>query len=286
MEALSGPFESSCHIFNAPWLGSEQVDSPCRFSPADGTMLAMKEAPVMLRTIAAAIVGGLVGGLLVWTFLPAAGQGEGAIQPETRLGAEPTGPAAPEDPPPRRDERERDDDARIQRLERLVKLLQQRQAAQAQLDAKETRPRASDGPDDEGEPNRVTLNAADPRFEQAVRTIIDKAQGEQEEKHTDRREDRRDKRVTRKVDYLVDKLELSTEQQEKVDTIFFTQAEAMRALFGGDDRPVTRKQFRERMAAVREETKKRLLEVLSASQKTSYEQLEQDEGFNASWFGH
>ena len=240
----------------------------------------------MLRTIAAAIVGGLVGGLLVWTFLPAAGHGEGAIEPESKLGAEETGPAAAEAPPPPRDEREKNDDARIQRLERLVTLLQRRQAAQAKLDAEETSPKTSEGAGDEGEPNRVTLNAADPRFEQAVRTIIDKAQGEHEQKRTDRREDRRDKRVTRKVDYLVDKLDLSTEQQEKVDEIFFTQAEAMRALFRGDDRPVTRKQFKERIAAAREETKRRLFEVLSASQKTSYEQLEQDEGFNASWFGH
>jgi hypothetical protein len=239
----------------------------------------------MLRAALTAIGGGLVGGLVVWAFLPSAG--EGGIQPDPKPTVPTPQPAVATDVAPA-DDRESRTEARIRRLERMVKMLQRRQAEQAKLDAEETRVAtgSAEGKAEDATPNRVTLNAADPRFEQAVRTVIDKARGEQEQSRTDRSEERRDNRVTRKVDYLSDKLGLSIEQQQKADEILFSQAEAMRALFRGDERPVTRKQWKERMAAIREETSRRLAEVLTAQQNTNYEKLQQDEGFNTGWIGH
>lgn len=212
------------------------------------------------------VLGGLVGGTVVWAASP-----KPTVEASADTAAAPSmapeidtdvAPAAGSAAPPR---------ARIQQLESQMRDMRQRMTEQAKVEAVEE-------PDGEG---RVTLSASDPKFKHAVRTLIDQAKHDAESEEQERREDWNERRIERQVDELMTSLELSDEQADEVESILFEQSDQFQKLFRGDERPVTRKEWRSAMDKMRKATRDKLAKILDASQleKWDEEQANQWGGF-------
>ncbi len=207
------------------------------------------------------VLGGLVGGGVVWAATPkptveasADTAAATAASPDVQTEAETdVAPAAGSAAPPR---------VRIQQLESQMRDMRQRMTEQAKVDAVED-------PDGEG---RVTLSASDPKFKHAVRTLIDQAKHDAESEEQERREDWNERRIERQVDELATSLELSDEQADEVETILFDQSDQFQKMFRGDERPVTRKEWRDSMEKMRKATRDKLAKILDASQLEKWDE--------------
>jgi hypothetical protein len=221
-----------------------------------------------LEFLAAAVLGGLVGGAVAAKFGSPA---QVAPQPDSAS----VSTSSPHEPPPDpRDALGADDglgpdDGRVLALERKVALLERVLAKR--------RAKQADAGSDEGDV-RPPADPEDPEFELAVRTIVDRANEQREQEREDVRDERRQERVARRVDELTEKLGLDDDQVDKVETILLEQFEAFSELRSGDERPVTRTEWRERRQAIRGETNNKLGEVLDETQLSSYAKLQEEEG--------
>ncbi len=229
-------------------------------------MQPMAESRFRIDNLVSALVGGAAGGLLVWYLAPTTAQSTPTAD-DTVTQAVATALPGEQSPSPRGPEGER-----IEKLERSLKSLQQRMTAQAKVDAIEE---AEPGAEAEGK--RVTLSASDPKFENAVRAVLDKAKWEAQQEERDQRDEEMDKRIAREVDDLVDALDLSDDQADQVEVVLRARGERFRALREGDDRPLTRNDWREKFAEIQAETNKKLAGVLDAEQLKAYEKRQEEQ---------
>ncbi len=227
----------------------------------------MTASPFRLDNLISAIVGGLVGGLLVWGLAPE--PSKAAAHAVT------VSPSASSKPLPARKLADATG-KRLQRLENSMRGVQQRLVEQAKVDVYQ------EGGNGKGK--RITLNAADPKFQTAVRSVIDKAKWEAEQVEQDKRDERRDIRITRQVDALATELNLSDEQAEQVESVYLSRAETLRSLRDGDNRPITGADWRTQFTQVQAETRKKLAAVLDQEQLASYDRFQEQQGFGP-WSG-
>ncbi len=168
----------------------------------------------------------------------------------------------------------RDDDVtrRVGQLERRVRVLT---AAIARGPA----------PDESAEGARSprTLDVADPVFEVAVMDIIDRVDEQKEDERDERRAEMRRQFADRMSTQLEESLALTPEQKIRVGEVIQRHFDAIRALHDADDRPVTRADWRERAAAIRAESERKLGEVLSPEQMTTYRELDDEEKIGGGW---
>lgn len=227
-----------------------------------------------LDNLVSALVGGVAGGALVWALAPST--------PATTPGPDDTVPSevAAATPPEMDPDRPAEPTTeRLKRLETTMQGMQKRVAEQARVDGYEE---GVEG--EEGEPKRITLNAADPKFQSAVRAVIDNAKWEQEQIEQDKRDEERDKRIVRQVDELAQELNLTQDQADQVELVFQSRADTMRALRDGDDRPVTRQDWRQKFTEIQAETRKKLAEVFDEEQLAAYDKFQEEQGFGP-WGG-
>jgi hypothetical protein len=213
-----------------------------------------------LELAAAGLLGGAVAGVTVWKPAPA------PPPAEARAVEAPPAPVPGEALA-----------ARVERLEGHVRRLGRELAQKSEVSGYEG------GGDDEGAAREVTLSAADPRFQRAVRAVIEQAALERDEIEKDRRSEQRESLIGRQVERLGEKVALSEAQATEVEQILLGQFDRFRALRDADDRPTSPKEWRERMAAIRDETHKQLAEVLSAEQLAAYDAMLEEEGWNGPW---
>jgi len=227
----------------------------------------MGESGFGWQAMVSGLLGGVAGGLLVWWLaLPA----EVEARPDESVRAVDEA-ELPGELPAMGDEGTPSEDAeRIERLEAHLRSLQKQVAVQATVDGREEP--AADGSDE----GRVTLRATDPKFQNAVRAVIDKARWEEQEARRDERDERQDKRVTRQVDELAEKLNLTDEEAQKLETALHAQTDAFHDLRASDDRPVTRNEWRTKMEELRAATRKELAGFLDAEQLEAYDKHQED----------
>lgn len=226
----------------------------------------MSEPRFRLDNMLSALVGGLAGGLLVWALVPK--PAEPAPTPDGAVVEQPATPEAPAGAPESGPGGESEGE-RIQRLEASIRGLQARVTEQSKVDVYE------EAEGEEGK--RVTLSAADPKFQNAVRAVIDKAKWEAEQEERDKRDEQQDQRIARQLDDLIEVLDLSDQQADQVEVVLEAQAQFFRSLREGENRPVTRKDWQDRFAEAQAETKKKLGEILDADQLAAYEKHQEEQ---------
>ena len=100
--------------------------------------------------------------------------------------------------------------------------------------------------------------------------------------HGRRRDERRQQRVDGQLDLLSEELTLSAEQIDQVEKLLVAQMDRFRELREGDvdQRPRTRREWRERIREIRQDTRDELAKILNADQLATYDKLEEeDRGF-------
>jgi hypothetical protein len=225
----------------------------------------------MAELAGTALVGGAIGGLLVWLLMrPSDEITEPKPDPDSAEVAAPTPPG--DDPVPTVDA------DRVAALERKLATLERQVMTRQKLKAYADELQGGGGADANGSAP-PPADPEDPAFELAVRSVLDKANYEREQEREQRREERREERVVRQVDYLADKLDLDDDQVAKVEEILLEQTEAFRALRDSDNRPVTRREWREAARNIRTQTTEKLGGVLSEEQFSAYGKLQEEEGF-------
>lgn len=228
----------------------------------------MSEPRFRVDNMLSALVGGIAGGLLVWFLAPK--PADGFPTPDTTIARPPATPedtaGAPEDGPG-----DDGDRARLAKLETAMRGLQQRVTEQTKVDVYE------EPEQDAGDGKRVTLSAADPKFQNAVRAVIDKAKWEADQEERDKRDEQQDQRIARQLDDLIEVLDLTDEQADQVEVVLQAQSQFFRSLREGENRPVTRKDWQDRFAEAQAETKKKLGEILDATQLSAYEKHQEEQ---------
>ena len=185
---------------------------------------------------------------------------------------------------------------RIARLERELSALRQRnQSTEALrkyagvLDKRGDSGDEQDGSEDgaSGDELEPVLDAEDPTFELAVRTVLDRVDWEREEERRVTQSKRREERVARQTELLAQRLKLNPSQVQHVERVLVEQMETFRKLRNDDDpnhpRPATRSEWRQAVEAIRAETEEKLGKVLDEGQMASYQQFVEEEGFG--WRG-
>ncbi len=171
----------------------------------------------------------------------------------------------------------RSDNQRIAALERRVSLLT---AALARGDSELVEGEANE---EHGELDSVDV--ADPVFEAAVLDIMDR----EEERRDDERESRRNDLVAERGRQLSSRLAqtlgLSPAQQERIAKVVTDHFNSFRELRSDDapNRPVTRRDWQERMEQINETAMGKLREVLTPAQFEQYEQLDPDDQISFGW---
>lgn len=129
------------------------------------------------------------------------------------------------------------------------------------------------------------VDAEDPSFELAVRTVLDRVDWEREEERKVTETKRREERAQRQTELLTERLKLTSAQTQKVQQILVQQMDTFRSLREGGDagasRPSSRSEWRARVEAIRSETERKLGQVLDDEQMTSYRAFVDEEGFGA-----
>ncbi|HEU5077027.1 MAG TPA: hypothetical protein VFU02_22710 [Polyangiaceae bacterium] len=127
------------------------------------------------------------------------------------------------------------------------------------------------------------VDAEDPSFELAVRTVLDRVDWEREEERKVTETKRREERAQRQTELLTERLKLTPAQTQKVQQILVEQMDTFRGLREGGDagatRPSSRSEWRTRVEAIRTETERRLGQVLDDEQMASYRAFADEEGF-------
>lgn len=241
---------------------------------------------VFVSIVLAALVGGMAGAGATWALSGQKGDAKGnKAKPATSVGAA---------------EDSADADAlafRLDRLEADLRALRKRnqstdalrQYAKAlnQDSARKPVVAGGDGADsadaDAAADDDGVVDAEDPSFELAVRTVLDRVDWEREEERRVTQTKRREERAQRQTELLAERLKLSAPQTQKVQQILTQQMETFRSLREGDDsntpRPTTRSEWRARVEAIRTETERKLSEVLDNEQMSSYHKFVEEEGF-------
>jgi hypothetical protein len=181
-----------------------------------------------------------------------------------------------------------DVEGRIAELEERVEAMQAQERARRSLHkyaeavAAEAKESGNDnGPKDEKKPRAGgVIDAEDPAFELAVRSVLDHADWEKEEERKVTRAQRRDERARRQVELYTERLQLSPEQQTAFAAVLAKQMDQYRVWREEDESqaaPVTRAERRQRGEQVRTETEQRLAEVLTPEQLASYKTMSEQE---------
>lgn len=243
------------------------------------SMMSEAGKPTLVLVAVAALVGGAAGAGASWALTPKA-------EPK-RVSTKATVEEA----------LEADDsvlDERIARLEGQLHALRKRNTSSEALRqyarALNKGPASGDadgaGSDgDDGAPGdglAPVVDAEDPSFELAVRTVLDRVDWEREEERRVTRSKRREERAKRQTELLTERLALSGAQQQKMEQILTDQMETFRSLRedGSDQpRPATRSEWRARVEAIRSETERKLGQVLDDEQMNSYRKFVEEEGF-------
>ncbi len=134
------------------------------------------------------------------------------------------------------------------------------------------------------------VDEADPVFELAVRSVMDRVEWEKDEEEKAVRQQRRTERASRQTALLTERLKLSEEQAQEVSAVLTSQMDRFRGLRdrdgeSGDSRPATRSEWRERIETIRKETEQELAKVLSEEQMAAYQSYAEEEGIGGRGFG-
>lgn len=130
-------------------------------------------------------------------------------------------------------------------------------------------------------------DVADPVFEAAVLDIMDREQERKEGERETFRTELRAKRGQQFADRLTETLSLRADQREEIAQAITKYFETMHEMRNDEspDRPVTRKEWRERMEALNAENDKAFERILDADQLSAYQALDEDEkvSFGRGW---
>ncbi len=168
---------------------------------------------------------------------------------------------------------------RMKSLERRVSLLT------AAL-AKAGGPRPVDGANGDGNtPPEDALgeggvaDVASPVFHAAVRDILDQVDEEKRSERDARRAEFMERATNQWTDWLGSELRLTEDQKQDVAEVVRAHHDAMRALWERpeEERPTSRREWREQRNGLREQAEKKLREVLTPAQAASYEKLDEDD---------
>lgn len=234
---------------------------------------------LLLSSLGSAVLGGLLGGTVVATMASDSSpqeRGSRSARAEARSAGE----------------EERDVlalEAKLAAMEGRLESLQRQQRSRQALEQYARQLSQSENgkaPDAEGNQpaNSGTVQAEDPVFELAVRTVLDRVDWEREEEERLVRAQRRSERAERQTELLTERLGLTEEQTERVAAALTAQMDRFRALRDRDDAsggrgPATRTEWRQRAGEIREQTEKELSEVLDENQMQGYRAFVEDEGF-------
>ncbi len=213
----------------------------------------MERVKSILAVVLSAAIGGVAGGLAVgWSRTPADTPKPSATSAGALAGD--------------LDELEN----RVEMLEKQVERLQQYGLRQIQMPLAVPAGAASG----EGEPRDQKPVIDTPVFEAAVRDVLDRIQQERVSDRNLRNDQRRESATQQWADRFAKQAELSEEQKAKVLQIAQEYAQLLRQARESDAGPTTREESQTRRNALREQSEKRLNEVLSARQMQSYRQSE------------
>jgi hypothetical protein len=122
-------------------------------------------------------------------------------------------------------------------------------------------------------------------FEAAVLDIVDREQERKEEERSTFRAELRQKRSAQFATHLSEKLRLRSDQQEQIARAITEYFEARQEMRDDENpnRPVTRKEWRERMGALSDKADEQLAKILDPDQLTAYEALDEDEKLSRGW---
>jgi hypothetical protein len=127
------------------------------------------------------------------------------------------------------------------------------------------------------------IDEDDPTFELAVRGVMDRIQAQREKEREASRMVRQQDRARRLTNLFAEELQLSDDQRKKVEEILASQFQRSREQWhsrgdAGADRPLTRRQWRERADQMQKQTETQLAEVLSDSQLELFREIRDEEG--------
>jgi hypothetical protein len=208
----------------------------------------------------AAVVGGVLGGLVSWGVAGARGA--------SPKGVESAGAIA------------EDADERLAALERRMAQVERRRPFRPATPAGGTPaapnplpPTAAPTDPQAGEPPTVD----DPVFEAAVRDVVQRVEEERDDDRQIQREGQRQAAAHRWATQLTDKLGLREDQKAKVATVARELYDQMRELFRGDaGAGVTSEDRREKVRALRKQYEEKLSGVLDPAQLGEYQKLDDD----------
>jgi hypothetical protein len=228
---------------------------------------------VLSSSLASAIVGGLLGGMLVATMAPEPAKPAHSKdqRTETRAAHDPDVTAL---------------ETKVAELEGRLQTLQRRQNSRQALE--QYARQLSKGDDstkaDNGKtPAPGSVDAEDPAFELAVRSVLDRVDWERNEEQRLVGEQRRSERAERQTKLLTQRLVLSPEQASRVSEALTQQMDRFRALREGNGQdgqgqPATRSEWRKRVDEIRGQTEKDLSGVLDDKQLEGYHAFVENEG--------
>jgi len=235
--------------------------------------------PTLGLVVVAALVGGAAGAGATW-----------ALSRDS--GASAKGAARGGEKPSQARARDDEDEAMAFRMDRLENELRALRKQRQSTEALRQYAQALDKPGDKdagverapgaGAPEPV-VDAEDPSFELAGRTVLDHVDWEREEERKVTETKRREERAQRQTELLSERLKLTPAQTQKVQQILVEQMDTFRKLREGDDgdaaRPSSRSEWRSRVETIRTETERKLGQVLNEEQLTGYRAFVDEEGF-------
>lgn len=191
-------------------------------------------------------------------------------------------PPSPSKPAPRAPTLDVSDvESRVTELEDRLEALQAQERSRRSLQ-KYAEAVAADAKEDQGEGQQRpkaagVVDAEDPAFELAVRSVLDQVDWEKDEERKVVRQQRQSERARRQVQMYTERLQLSSEQQQAVASALAEQMDKFRAL--NDDEsaaPLTRAERRERGAQIRTQTEQALSVVLTPEQLSAYRAIAEE----------
>jgi Spy/CpxP family protein refolding chaperone len=78
-------------------------------------------------------------------------------------------------------------------------------------------------------------------------------------------------------------LDLTEEQKQKLGAVIREHFDAIRAIREGENRPLTRAEWRDRIDAATAQSERKLEEFLSPTQLSTYRELDEDERIGGGW---
>ena len=130
-----------------------------------------------------------------------------------------------------------------------------------------------------------SVDAEDPVFELAVRSVYDRLEEERRDERRARRTQHAQERARSQADFVAERLELSPEMRDRFQQLLTEQMEKFHQMRRGDadagvERPRSRQEWRERVDTIRKETDDKLSEFLTDEQLDTYKKLREEEGFD------